>query len=102
MSQQAICPRCDTPIQDTAYVCARCADILAVVLRNAASNWDELEAAIARQTAISGDGGPSSGGRRTLHGPTDIPCHHDSCLKVLGSQIRARSEDPIPGETNHI
>jgi hypothetical protein len=90
------------PIQDTAYVCQRCADVLAVALRNAASNWDELEAAIARQTAIAGDGGAPTT-RNTLEGPTDIPCHHGSCLTIRQSQLRAQwNEDPISGETNHV
>lgn len=101
MSGQATCPRCDSPITDTAYVCPRCADVLAVALRNAAANWEELEAAIAKQTAIVGSGGPPRGSK-TLHGPLCDACHHHSCLSVRKSQIRARNEDPIPGETNHI
>ena len=95
------CPRCERPLPDGFVVCDRCASVLAVALRNAAANWDELEAAVARQTAINGNANPGSG-PRTLHGPTDHPCHHDSCLRVLQSQIRARNEDPIPGETNHV
>ncbi|MGZ4518891.1 MAG: hypothetical protein ACXVX9_12185 [Mycobacteriaceae bacterium] len=102
MSEQPTCPRCDSPIQDTAYVCTRCADVLAVALRNAAANWDELEAAIAKQTAMTGEAGASTG-RRTLEGPTDIPCHHGSCLTIRQSQLRAQwNEDPISGETNLV
>lgn len=98
------CPRpgCGIPIPDTAYVCTRCASILSVALRNAAANWDELEAAVARQSAISGDSG-SATTPRTLHGPTDIPCQHGSCLTVRQSQLRAMwAESPIPGEKNLI
>ena len=103
MTDLRTCPRpkCGRPLTDTHEVCARCATVLAVALRNAASNWDELEAAVARQTAISGDSGATAK-PRTLHGPTDVPCDHGSCLRVLQSQIRARNEEPISGETNHI
>jgi hypothetical protein len=104
VTEQPICPRCDVPIPDTAYVCKRCADVLAVALRNAAANWEELEAAIARQTALAGSGGTPSGAKRVLHGPTDIPCFHDSCLSVRKSQLRAMwtAESPIPGEKSLV
>lgn len=95
------CPRCGTPLTDVAVVCQRCADVLAVALRNAAANWDELEAAVARQTAISGDA--TTGTRRLLEGPVCAHCHHASCLPIRMARIRVSwTEDPIPGETNHV
>lgn len=96
------CPRCDGALPESAFVCPRCADVLAVALRNAAANFDELEAAVARQTAISGDSG-ASGQRRLLEGPVCAHCFHGSCLPIRTARIRnSWTEDPIPGETNHV
>jgi hypothetical protein len=96
------CPRCEGELSSDSFICQRCADVLAVALRNAAANFDELEAAVARQTAISGDSG-SGQRRRTLEGPVCPHCFHASCLPIRQSQLRAMwSEDPIPGETNHV
>jgi hypothetical protein len=76
--------------------------VLAVALRNAAGNWPEVEAAVARQTAIAGDGSPAAS-PRVMRGPTDIPCFHDSCLRVRQSQLRAAwSEAPLSGEKNLV
>lgn len=95
------CPRCDAPLADTQVVCKRCSDVLAVALRNAAANWDELEAAVARQTATSGDA--TTGTRRLLEGPVCAHCFHASCLPIRMARIRVSwTEDPIPGETNHV
>lgn len=100
---QPTCPRpkCGKPIGDTAYVCPRCADVLAVALRHAASLWPDVETAVARESRIVASPNPP-GIRRTLHGPYCRTCHHDSCLDVHKSQIAARQEDPITGETNVI
>jgi hypothetical protein len=68
LSEQNLCPRprCGRPLRDTAYVCDRCADLLArelLVVAKTAGDAQDTIARLARQ-------GGASGGERLPYDPT--------------------------------
>ena len=98
-----MCPRCDRPIHDTAYVCSHCARYLAKMLLRTALRWDAIEDAIGRRLIV--DHPPSKPRERQARHVYSGPwcwggneCEHQSCAYVWRSVITRRAEDPIGRE----
>lgn len=100
---QYVCPRCDRPIHDTAYVCSGCSRHLAKTLLRLALRWDALEDAIGRRLIVDHPPGKSrERERRTYSGPwcwgAGMDCGHQSCAFIWRSVVTSREEGPLAHE----